>query len=312
MSTVFAKTDRAFPRESVQISRLAPAKINLALHVVGKRGDGRHLLETVAVFSGPGDRLTFRFAQADCFKVRGPFADRLGPEADNLVLRVRDRLRAMFPGRACPPVAIHLEKVLPVAAGIGGGSSDAAAALHALSRLWRLPMGGSALSDAGLSLGADIPMCLVGRPLLASGIGERIATLAPFPELPMLLVNPGSSVATGEVFAGLGNTCNRGLPTLPASRSLPALLAWLGGLRNDLEDSAKRIAPEIEDVLAMLSRSGAAVARMSGSGATCYGLFESVRARDRAAERIARDRHRWFVMPATSPAFAESGPEAPQ
>jgi 4-diphosphocytidyl-2-C-methyl-D-erythritol kinase len=159
---------------------------------------------------------------------------------------------------------------------------------------------GARLAATGLALGADLPMCLAGRPLVATGIGEGVAPLDAFPALPLLLVNPGTELATGAVFAALAGKANPALPPPPVAPSVPALASWLEATRNDLEPPAMALAPEVGDVLEALRRAGAAMARMSGSGATCYGLFEDGKARDRAAGRIAAGHPDWFVMATTT------------
>ncbi len=271
----------------------APAKINLALHVVGKRADGYHELESLVVFAGLGDRLSVAPSRSDAFSVGGPFADGVPVDGTNLVLRARDALRASA-GRGCPPVALSLEKRLPVASGIGGGSSDAAAALKALAEHWRLPAG-TGLHETGSKLGADVPMCLVARPLVARGVGDRIEVLDRFPTLPLVLVNPGVAVSTAAVFRLLTRTDNPVLPALPARAGFDELVAWLRSTRNDLQEPAASVAPPIIDALAALEGEGAAFARMSGSGATCFGLFPAREAAERAALAIRRTRADWFV-----------------
>src|SRR5690606_24593258 len=189
------------------ITELAPAKINLALHVTGQRADGYHLLESIVTFADIGDRLSFSPAQEDSFTLSGRFSGMLSADAaDNLVIRARDRLRGLLgqTGQEAPPVAIHLEKNLPIASGIGGGSADAAAALRGLSRLWQakgLPAGG--LDALALSLGADVPMCLHGKPAIASGVGEQLSPLPGLPALFLVLGNPLRGVSTPDVFSRL-------------------------------------------------------------------------------------------------------------
>jgi len=273
----------------------APAKINLALHVTGRRADGYHLLESLAVFTELGDRITVAPAAEDNFSVTGPFAAHVPPDGDNLVMRARDALRALAPGAAAP-VAITLEKNLPIASGIGGGSSDAAATLRALARLWRID---ADLAAPGLELGADVPMCLAARSLVARGIGEALEEVA-LPPLPLVLVNPGVAVATPDVFRALTSRENPPLPPLPAGIDAGGLASWLRTARNDLEAPAKALAPAISDVLDGLNGSGALVARMSGSGATCFGLFDSTDAAARSADALRRDRPGWFVAATAS------------
>lgn len=272
----------------------APAKVNLALHVTGRRTDGYHLLDTLVAFTHAGDRISVRPASSDSFCVSGPFAAALENERDNLVTRARDLLRDIA-GRG-PPVAILLEKNLPVAAGIGGGSSDAAATLRALRALWGLDLPQAAMADAALALGADLPMCLAARPLVARGIGEALQEAAGLPSLAIVLVNPGVAVGTPAVFRALRQRENPPLPALSSRPSLAALADWLGRTRNDLEAPALSLAPQIGRVIAALSANGAALARMSGSGATCFGLFSSDGDAVRAAASIAAAEPSWYVQ----------------
>jgi 4-diphosphocytidyl-2-C-methyl-D-erythritol kinase len=213
----------------------------------------------------------------------------------NLVVRARDLLRRMAGARAFP-VSIELEKNLPVASGIGGGSSDAAAALRALARLWGLALSVDELGQAGLQLGADLPMCVAARTLRAQGVGEEIVAVTSLPALDMVLVNPGVAVATQAVFGQLQSRRNSALPALPVAAGFAALASWLATTRNDLEAPAIAAAPQIASVLAALRGSGAAFARMSGSGATCFGLYPSRKDAARAAERIAAAQPSWYVQ----------------
>ncbi len=204
------RTDAALAGEAAAatpIGRSAPAKINLALAVRGRRDDGYHLLQSLAVFTRLADRVAVQEASEDSFAASGPFASAVPAGDGNLVLAARDALRAAFPGRL-GPVAIRLDKVLPVAAGIGGGSSDAAAALRALASLAGIGAG-PRLGEIGLELGADVPMCLAARPLMAEGIGETIAPLDGFPALPLVLANPGVAVSDGRRVRGLAGAPER-------------------------------------------------------------------------------------------------------
>lgn len=272
--------------------RLAPAKLNLALHVIGRRADGYHLLDSLIVFTRFGDRIAVEPAAADAFSVSGAYGAGLPEDDGNLVIRARNLLRAATGGA---PVAIALEKNLPAASGVGGGSSDAAATLRALCRLWGLESRDERVRSVAAALGADVPMCLAARPLVAKGIGHDLTPLTSFPALAMVLVNPGVSVSTPAVFSRLASRENPPLPPLPHFADASAMIGWLASTRNDLEPPARGLAPEIDEALAALVHTGAGFARMSGSGATCFGIFGSAEAAIEAAQRIRRDRPGWFV-----------------
>jgi 4-diphosphocytidyl-2-C-methyl-D-erythritol kinase len=306
VNTGLPRTDADTSQMEVPVPSVAwhaPAKINLALHVTGRRADGYHLLESLAVFARFGDCVSVAASDDDRFSVSGPFAAGVPTDRTNLVLRARDALRGAFPRIADAPVAIALEKNLPVASGIGGGSSDAAAALHALAGFWRV--GDEALARIGLALGADVPMCLAARPLIARGIGEVIDPLWQFPALPLVLVNPGIAVSTPEIFRTLSSPDNPGLPVLPADADFFAACNYLAATRNDLQTPAIAAAPVIGNALQVLDESGAAFARMSGSGATCFGLFETKHRASRAAENIAAAHPGWWVVASESMAAEE-------
>ena len=283
----------------------APGKINLALHVVGRRDDGYHLLESLTVFTRFGDSLTVAGAETDLFSASGAFAGDVPLDDANLVIAARDRLRAAFPLADCPPVSIDLEKNIPVASGLGGGSSDAAATLVALTSVWGLATTKQELARLCSPLGADVPMCLAAHPLIASGIGDKIAIVPAFPALNLVLVNPGVQVQTAAVFRALARHENPGLPRLSEALSFDHLVSWIGRTRNDLEPTARSIAPAIGDALHELDLAGARIVRMSGSGATCFGLFENEKQAQGAARHIGRERPGWFVV-----ATQSSGAEA--
>jgi len=284
----------AVSEASPTLSEAAPAKVNLALHVTGRRTDGYHLLDTFAVFTTFGDQVRVESDGSDNFALTGPFASAVPSGPDNLVARARDLLRRIA-ARPCPPVRITLQKNIPAASGIGGGSSDAAATLRALDRHWDLGLGEARLRSAALSLGADLPMCLAARPLRAAGIGEILEPVDAMPSLDLVLVNPGVELATPAVFAALQRRDGASLPAQPRSLSQTALLDWLALTRNDLEAPATTIAPIIGETLAALRQTGAAFMRMSGSGATCFGLFEDAPSAARAAAAITDQRPDWFV-----------------
>lgn len=261
---------------------LARAKINLTLHITGQRGDGYHLLDSLVVFADVGDIVTATPAHNWSLHVTGPFADGLeGP--DNLMLHAA-RLTAG------PPAALTLEKHLPVASGIGGGSADAAATLLALHA-----MDGRALPADTLVLGADVPVCGYGAATRMRGIGERLDPLPPLPPLHSVLVNPGVAVSTAAIFRALKIKNNPGMGCLPHWPDIDALAAWLTRQRNDMESPARAICPAIGIVLSRLAATNCLLARMSGSGATCFGLYPSApEARD-AATALATQHPDWWV-----------------
>jgi 4-diphosphocytidyl-2-C-methyl-D-erythritol kinase len=268
-------------------SEFAPAKINLFLHVVGKRADGYHLLDSLAVFAAVGDRLSAVPAGTLSLTVTGPFAAGLGGEADNLVLRAA-RTLADAAG-VVPRAALVLDKHLPVASGIGGGSADAAASLRLLCRVWGLPADPAVLQPLAARLGADVPVCLRGQPTRMAGIGEQLEPAPRLPPCGLVLVNSGVAVSTADVFRA-----RRAAFSVPAE--LPtgwpdaqAMATSLLSLTNDLEAPALALCPVIADTLAALrSRPDCLLARMSGSGATCFGLFPTASQAERAAARLGR------------------------
>lgn len=277
----------------------APAKVNLALHVTGRREDGYHLLETFAVFTALGDRISAEPDDHDSFSIDGPEAGPLRGEASgsNLVVCARDALReaARADGHAAEPMRLHLDKHLPVASGIGGGSADAAAALKLLARLWGYQPAPEKLAAIGLQLGADVPMCLASRPLIASGIGEALAPVELGFVLDLVIVNPRIGVSTPVVFSALESRTN---PPLPAHRGLSdrsSFISWLTQTRNDLEPPACAKVPGIAECLQSLQDAGALFARMSGSGASCFGIYESAAAAETAALAIRKAQPGWFV-----------------
>jgi 4-diphosphocytidyl-2-C-methyl-D-erythritol kinase len=282
----------------VALTELAPAKINLGLHVVGLRYDGFHLLESVVTFADLGDELTFTLSEADEFSVSGRFASELSNDeagqAGNLVIKARDLFRQQLVsnGFPAPPVSIHLEKKLPIAAGIGGGSADAAATLRGLFRLWNAEIPEAALLALGLSLGADVPMCLTGAAVLAEGIGERLEPLPIMPSLSLVLANPLISVSTPEIYTQLAEKKNEALPAPPTEAK--DWLPYLKTLRNDLEPPACALIPEIAEISAMIEAEGADLVRMSGSGATCFGVFPSRAAAEAAVQALASQKPDWY------------------
>ncbi len=283
----------------------ARAKINLYLHVVGRRADGYHLLDSLAVFAGIGDTIEAAPADTLALSIDGPFAHGLGNGEDNLVLRAAHALAAAS-GR--PAAArIRLTKRLPLASGIGGGSADAAATLHALARLWQLDLEPAALAAVGLGLGADVPVCLHGRSAFFAGIGEIVTPAPSLPPAWLVLANPGIALPTPQVFkARSGGFSEPGrFEAGPADATELAAVLKLRG--NDLTEAAVQLAPVIGTVLAELEAlPGALLTRMSGSGATCFALFaEQAGARAAAAGLRARQPGWWAVA---APLLANAPP----
>lgn len=271
----------------------APAKVNLHLHVTGRRADGYHLLDSLVVFGPVGDRVTaWPAATGLDLVLEGPEAGALAAEPDNLVLRAA-RALAEEAGIAAPAARLRLAKHLPVASGIGGGSADAAAALRVLDRLWGTALGPARLARIAATLGADVPVCVASRPAVMQGIGEILHPAPPLPGFALLLVNPRLPVPTPAVFkaraaAGAGFTPPAALPATgwADAASFARDLAALG---NDLEAPAIGLCPPISEVLdAIRTQPGCLLARMSGSGATCFGLFAAAAPAKAAAAALPR------------------------
>lgn len=292
------------------VSRAAPAKINLALHVTGRRDDGYHLLDSLVVFTRFGDRVEAALSETDSFTISGKQVANVPDDGTNLVLKARDALRGHSGAQNCPAVSITLEKNLPAASGVGGGSSDAAAALRALVELWGLSITEAELARIGLSLGADVPMCLMARPLVARGIGEELRPVSNVDPLGLVLVNPGVPVPTAQIFSALASRENAAMPPLPGRLDFHGLRNWLETSRNDLEAPARAIEPAIGHALSALNRAGSGFSRMSGSGATCFGLFETGNVAKRAAAVIRARNPGWFVA-ATRTLASEDGDDGP-
>jgi len=277
----------------------AHAKINLALHVTGQRPDGYHQIETLVTFAEVHDLVTVATAKqrgvANSLDVSGPFAGALEPEGSNLALDGASAILEHVPEAWRPPLVVELEKNLPVASGIGGGSADAAAAILSTARLAGID-NRQAMLDAARRLGADVPMCLHSSPLVARGIGEIIESVN-LPAFDLLLVNPGIAVSTPEVFRALRSRENPPLPPMPGDPGDPARIAsYLGECANHLEEPALSLSPVIGDVLeALRARPGTLIARMSGSGATCFAIHESAESCHSAAEVILKAHPQWWV-----------------
>jgi 4-diphosphocytidyl-2-C-methyl-D-erythritol kinase len=278
----------------------APAKINLTLRVIGRRADGYHDIESLVVFAGVADTLTFAPALALALTVDGPTAAASGSIDDNLVLKAARALAARVEGLKLGRFA--LSKRLPVAAGVGGGSSDAAAALRLLARANRIALGDPRLMEAARVTGADVPVCVDPRPRMMRGIGEILSDPLALPKLPAVLVNPRVAVPTKDVFTALrGHLDAQGKlasdTAFESSRlKMKGLIDAVADGRNDLEAPAVAIAPAIAQVLADLrSLRGCRLARMSGSGATCFGLFGTAPAAAAAARALRAKHPGWWV-----------------
>jgi len=288
--------------DSGDLADVAPAKVNLTLHVLGRRADGYHEIESLVAFADVGDRLTFVPGDTLALDVTGPTAAAAGEGADNLVLKaaraLAERVDGLRLGR------FSLEKQLPVAAGLGGGSSDAAAALRLLARVNDLSLDDERVRAAARATGADVPVCLDPKARMMRGIGEVLSDPFALPELPAVLVNPGVAVPTKDVFAALAAPAL----TAPAqaedffaiNTDAAALVSILAARRNDLEIPAIKLQAVIADVLEALQASPhCLLARMSGSGATCFALFGSAGAAQEVAQRLQADHPGWWVRATT-------------
>ena len=280
------------------LTATAPAKINLTLRVIGRRADGYHELESLVAFADVGDRLTLAPGAELSLAVGGPRAALAGADADNLVLKAARALAERVPGIVLG--AFQLEKNLPVAAGLGGGSADAAAALRLLAQANHLAPDDPRLHAAALATGADVPVCLDPRPRLMRGIGEILSEPLDLPPLQAVLVNPGVALATKAVFAGWSPSAKAAAPldtmALAKAAGHEQFLQLLTTQPNDLEGAAMTLAPAIAEVLAALrALPGCGLARLSGSGATCFGLFASATAVQSAAMALTNKYPQWWV-----------------
>jgi 4-diphosphocytidyl-2-C-methyl-D-erythritol kinase len=283
------------------------AKVNLTLRVVGRRTDGYHDIESVVAFADCADRLTLTPGSELTLQMSGPLAEACGATSDNLVLKA-----ARLLGHRVPDMKVGsftLDKVLPVAAGIGGGSADAAAALRLLAQLNGLSLDDERLLEVALATGADVPVCLASRACDMTGVGETLMPLS-LPIMPCVMANPCAPVATKDVFTALGlrygellvgaTDIFRGTAWPEAGASVEDWVEILADGTNDLEAPATRIQPVIGEVIAALnSTNGAWLARMSGSGATCFAIYENTADAGRAAEKIRRDHHDWWIHAGT-------------
>lgn len=283
---------------SAVLAALAPAKVNLSLRIVGRRADGYHELDSLVVFAPFGDRLVLRLGPQLGLKVSGPTAAQAGELGDNLVLRAAraaaDRIEGLRLG------TFSLTKRLPAGAGLGGGSADAAAALRLIAQANDLDLADARIGDAARVTGADVPVCLDPKPCLMRGIGDILSPPLVLPRFGMLIVHPGIGVSTKSVFGALGlavgERCGVTLSTPPEAADRSRLLAWLASAPNDLEAPAIRVAPPIADVLAAIAElPGCRLARMSGSGSACFGLFDSARVAAAAATVLAAAHPGWWA-----------------
>lgn len=287
----------------------APAKINLALHVTGQRPDGYHLIDTLVGFASVGDWITLDARLAPGLVITGPEGAALDPSAPNLVTRT---VAEFWRGA---PLGLRLDKHLPVSSGIGGGSADAAATYRGLAWLMARTAGPAAdparAAERLLSLGADVPMCVPSAPARVRGIGEVLDPVPGLARLCLVLVNPREALPTPAVFGALRDKANPDLPRLPPDPgAAPALTRYLAQQRNDLEAPALALAPVIGTVLDRIASSaGCQLARMSGSGATCFGIYPDAATADQAARRIARDNPGWWVKSAVLDGQSRAAPE---
>ncbi|CAM5191182.1 4-diphosphocytidyl-2-C-methyl-D-erythritol kinase OS=Bosea thiooxidans OX=53254 GN=ispE PE=3 SV=1 [Bosea thiooxidans] len=286
---------------ALPLTTRARAKVNLDLRVLGRRADGYHELESLVAFAGVGDLLTLDPGAPLSLSIAGPRAEGLAVDDGNLVLRAAGALAAARPGLRLG--RFHLVKRLPVASGIGGGSADAAAALRLLARLNGIALTDPLLHVIAARVGADVPVCLNSRTRLMAGIGERLGPQLRLPPLFAVLVNPGVAVETAAVFRALGlapgqRLASAGTMSSTVPTSAPELLGKLAASGNDLAAPARSVAPAIDAVLERLSGlPGCRLARMSGSGATCFALFDDCGASAVAAKALQRERPGWWIKP---------------
>jgi len=285
-----------------EIAESAPAKLNLYLHVVGRRPDGYHLLDSLVAFASVGDRVAVTPAADPAasagLTVTGPFAGAVPADADNLAWRAAAALAAAL-YRPCD-VAVRLDKALPVAAGIGGGSADAAAVLRACARLWGVAGGAPLLMGIGARLGADVPVCLAAQTRFVGGIGELLAPAPAVTGCPVVLVNPLVPLPTPAVFRARTGPFSAPARFAEAPADWAALAGLLRERRNDLAEPARRLCPVVDTVLAALEDTdGCRLARLSGSGATCFGLFGDDATAAAAGESLAAAHPDWWVRAGT-------------
>lgn len=287
------------PGRPAAVTWSAPAKINLALHVTGRRAYGYHELDTLVVFADCGERVSVSPASDVTLAICGPFAAHAPAGQANLAFRAALELRKAVgtSGGAAAGAAIRLEKHLPAGAGLGGGSADAAATLHALNILWQTGLNDRTLAELGACLGADVAMCVHSRALRAGGIGEIIEPFSTLPRLPLVLLWPGKPASTASLFKQLRDVSNTALPTPPnACSTMEDLVDYLAHTRNDLQETAIEAEPAIAEALSALRETDQCLLwRMSGSGSACFGIYPD-RAHAHAASQVLVSRHKdWWV-----------------
>jgi len=281
----------------IVLRELAPAKLNLYLHVTGKRPDGYHLLDSLVVFADIADKLEVTPADKIALSIVGPYADRIDAK-DNSVLKAADVLRTHF--KIKTGAALTLHKNLPVGAGLGGGSADAAAALKLLARFWKVKPAVQELHKLGLPLGADVPVCLHSTASYVSGIGEVVEPSPVVTGLYAVLVNTGEPLLTAAVFAQHGEAFSSAMRHPHSFDSPEACVQFLQKSKNDLQNTAVKLMPGIKEALGALGETKeCALARMSGSGGTCFGLFTDQKTAQEAAQKLAEVHPEWWVKAAT-------------
>lgn len=276
------------------LSALAPAKINLALHITGQRDDGYHLLDSLIVFANVGDTVSVEQADKLALEIDGPYAHCLGVKQDNLALRAAQLLSAAVGKNS--GALIQLTKNLPIGGGIGGGSADAAATLKLLQQLWEAQISNTALTELALQLGADVPVCLSETSAHVQGIGEQITPLNNIPQMHLVLVYPNIAVSSSGVYQRGITTYSSALPSYTEWQSVEKCITYLSSCTNDLTENAISIAPVIGGVLELISKQeDCLLARMSGSGSTCFGIFTTDDAAASATRNIQASHPDWWV-----------------
>lgn len=275
---------------------LAPAKVNLYLHIVGRRADGYHLLDSLVAFVDVCDEVIAVPAESFSLRIEGPYAGPLQVEDENLVLRAARGLAEICD--VSEGAALTLVKNLPVAAGLGGGSSDAAATLEALTALWGVTPDADRVARLAVSLGADVPVCRFGATALMSGIGEVLESAPALPPCGVVLANPNRPLSTADVFAARHGGYSTPDPPAISFDTTDALAKSLAARRNDLYEAAAGLMPDVGRIIAALEANGTCLlARLSGSGPSCFGIYADADAAIRAAERVASDHPEWWVRP---------------